>query len=147
MDGKFIISSFILPKFSSDHNPISLKFEVEEDLGPIPFRFSPLWITRDGFMELVVESWAQYVNGSPSFVREQKLKNTKHALKKWVKNSFNSPTTSRLENVIELSEIRLEMETSDITKPQLTFEHLAQIKTSLAFCQEEEYLHLKSRNL
>ena len=48
MDGKFIISSYILPKFSSYHHPIYLKFEMEEHLGTIPFRFSPLWIDRDG---------------------------------------------------------------------------------------------------
>ena len=58
MDGKFIISSFILPKFSSNHHPISLKFEVEEDLGPIPFHFSLVWMTIDGSMELVAETWA-----------------------------------------------------------------------------------------
>ena len=89
-------------------------------------------------MELVAETWGQYVNSSPSFAWEQNLKNTKYALKKWARNSFHSPTTSRLEKVLELSEIQLEMETGDITKPQLTLKHLTKIKTSLAFCQEEE---------
>ena len=51
-------------------------FEKEEDLGPISFCFSPLWIERDGFWEIVAQAWAQYVEGSPSFVWEQKLKNT-----------------------------------------------------------------------
>ena len=49
MDGKFIISTKILPKLTSDHHPISLMFEEEEDIGTIMFRFSPLWIERDGF--------------------------------------------------------------------------------------------------
>ena len=81
MDGKFIISPKILPKLTSDHHPISLMFEKEEDLGPIPSHFSPLWIKRDGVWETVAQAWAQYVEGSPSFVWEQKLKNTKYALK------------------------------------------------------------------
>ena len=42
LDGKSIISSKILPKLTSDHHPITLLFELEEELGPIPFRFSPL---------------------------------------------------------------------------------------------------------
>ena len=49
MEGKFIISTKILPKLTSDHHPISLMFEEEENLGPIPLCFSPLWIERDSF--------------------------------------------------------------------------------------------------
>ena len=45
-------------------------FEEQEDLGPIPFRFSPLWIERDSFWEIIAQEWAQYVEGSPSFVWE-----------------------------------------------------------------------------
>ena len=37
-----IISTSILPKLTSDHKPILLQLEDEEDLGPIPFRISPL---------------------------------------------------------------------------------------------------------
>ena len=37
-------SSKILPNCVSDHKPILLDLTVEENLGPIPFRFSPLWI-------------------------------------------------------------------------------------------------------
>ena len=70
MDGKFIISSKILPKLYYDHHPISLKFEREEDLGPIPFHFSPIWIERDGFLEIVAQAWDQYIEGSPSFIWE-----------------------------------------------------------------------------
>ena len=53
MDENFIITYKILTKLSSDHHPISLNFEKEEDLGPIPFRFSPLWIECDGFWDIV----------------------------------------------------------------------------------------------
>ena len=68
LDGKAIISSKNLPKISSDHHPISLLFENEDDLGPIPFWFSPLWTERDGFLETIQQAWSHYVEGSPSFV-------------------------------------------------------------------------------
>ena len=42
IDGKTTISTKILPKLTSDHHPISLLFEKEQDLGPISFRFNPL---------------------------------------------------------------------------------------------------------
>eukprot|EP00253_Pinus_taeda_P016420 PITA_16420 len=50
MNNKIINTKF-LPKLTSDHKPMQLLLEDEEDLGPLPFRFSPLWIERDGFME------------------------------------------------------------------------------------------------
>ena len=53
MDGKLIISSKVLPNLSSDHHPITLQFEKEEELDPIPFRFIPLWLERDGFMDTI----------------------------------------------------------------------------------------------
>jgi exonuclease III len=37
-----LISIAILPKLTSDHKPILLSIEEEENLGPISFRFSPL---------------------------------------------------------------------------------------------------------
>ena len=56
MEGKILISSKILPKLTSDHHPISFLFEEEEYLGSIPFRFSPLWIERDGFSKTMTQS-------------------------------------------------------------------------------------------
>jgi exonuclease III len=59
MMNKKIITTKILPKLTSDHKPIQLLVEEEEDLGPIPFRFSPLWIERVDFFETVKSAWAK----------------------------------------------------------------------------------------
>ena len=144
MDGKFIITIKILPKLSLDHHPISLNFEKEYDLAPIPFRFSPLWIERDGFQDIVSQAWSQYVFGSPCSIWEHKLKNTKFDLKNWVKKPLNIPTISRKERVLELSEVQLGMEEREITKSQLALEQFALTKTTQSFHQEEEYVRLKS---
>ena len=58
LDGKVLISTQIFPNLTSDHHLISLLLEEEENLGPIPFRFSPLWIERDGFWETMSQAWA-----------------------------------------------------------------------------------------
>eukprot|EP00253_Pinus_taeda_P013868 PITA_13868 len=69
LDRFFIQSSFlllgieprmhILPNNISDHKPIKLELLAHLDLGPIPFRFSPLWIKELGFMQIVKDSWNQ----------------------------------------------------------------------------------------
>jgi hypothetical protein len=87
-----LISSNILPKLTFDHKPILLNLEEEENMGPIPFYFSPLWIYKEGFLEIVHSSWSSLVTGSPRFVWEKRLKETKHALKAWVKKPINTVT-------------------------------------------------------
>ena len=99
LDRFFVQSSFlllgldasmqILPCSISDHNPIKLDLRAHPDLGPIPFRFSPLWVKEANFMQIVKESWSQPVNGSPFFVWEEKLRRTKVALKCWAKTLPN----------------------------------------------------------
>ena len=65
-----IISSKIPTKLTSDHKPILLNLEEEENMGPIPFRFNPLWIEKKGFLETVYSSWSSPTSGSPTFVWE-----------------------------------------------------------------------------
>ena len=80
LSNKKVISSSILPKITFDHNTILLHIEDEEDLGPIPFRFIPLWKVSDGFLSTVKMAWDLLVVGSSNFVWEKKLKNNKVAL-------------------------------------------------------------------
>ena len=86
------ITTKILRKLSSDHKPIQLHLEDEDDLGPLPFRFSPLWIERDGFLETVKAAWAKSFSGSSSYVWEKKLKAIKQALKDWIKKPASTPS-------------------------------------------------------
>ena len=58
MDGNVLISSIFFLKLMSDHHPISLLMEEEENLGPIPFRFNPLWIEREGFWDIISQVWS-----------------------------------------------------------------------------------------
>ena len=44
-----VITSKNLPKLTSHHKPILLQLEEEETMGPIPFRYSPLWNDKEGF--------------------------------------------------------------------------------------------------
>ena len=75
-----VITSKNLPKLTSDHKSILLQLEEEENMGPIPFRYKPLWIDKEGFKETINSSWSTSVRGPPFFVWEKKLKATKVAL-------------------------------------------------------------------
>eukprot|EP00253_Pinus_taeda_P028388 PITA_28388 len=147
MMSKKIINPKILPKLTSDHKPVQLLLEDEEDLGPIPFRFSPLWIEREGFTEIVKAAWAKSFSGSSSYVWEQKLKATKQALKEWIKKPVPTPTSQRKEAVQTLQSLQTDMESKDITVDLLEKEIKAQRSTYRSFRMEEEYWRLKSRSL
>jgi hypothetical protein len=124
-----------------------LNLEEEENTGPIPFRFIPLWIEKNGFIEKVHLAWSSPTSGSPRFVWEKKLKATKQALKTWVKNPMNTPLGHRQETIQQLADLQVEMETKDIFSSDLEKEQAAQSKTFCVFRQEEEYWRLKSRSL
>eukprot|EP00253_Pinus_taeda_P028094 PITA_28094 len=144
---KKIIITKILAKLASDHKPIQLLLEDEKDLGPIPFRFSPLWIEKEGFEETIKAAWGKPVLGSPSYVWEQKLKATKLALKNWVKKTVHPPTEQRKESVQAIQNLQTEMENIDITADLLEKETKAQCSAHHTFRKEEEYWRLKSRSL
>jgi hypothetical protein len=108
-------------------------------MGPIPFRFSPLWIEKKAFLETVHSTWSSPISWSPSFVWDQKLKATKHALQAWVKNTMNTPLRNIQETVQQLSDLQVEMEIKDIFNSDLEKEQAAQRKTFCAFRHEEEY--------
>eukprot|EP00253_Pinus_taeda_P027195 PITA_27195 len=144
---KKIITTRILPKLSSDHKPIQLCLEDEEDSGPILFRFSPQWIEREGFLDTVKASWNIPISGSASFVWEQKLKHTKIALKAWIKKPAINPTSLRIDAVQALHSLQNDMESENINAYHLDKEIKAQRAAHQSFRTEEEYWRLKSRSL
>jgi exonuclease III len=89
-------NSAILPHSTSDHKPIRLEIKKDNFKGPIPFRFSPLWIKDKGFADIVTKVWASTVQGSASYIWEEKIKRLKYALKTWAKTQ-PSPAEERLE--------------------------------------------------
>lgn len=85
-------------------------------------------------MDTVTLTWSQPFEGSPYFIWEQKLKNTKFALKSWAKKkSLSTPMSTRQKVVQTLAEIQLGMEGTEITKSQLLLEQNAQLNYFLSF--------------
>lgn len=81
-----------------------MSIEKEENLGPIPFRFNPLWMEDPKFFSLVSRSLSQWIIGSPVHIWVQKLKITKVALRLWATESSHSPTVEVEDNQRQLSD-------------------------------------------
>ena len=91
-------------------------------------------------MSIISKALGLLVFGSPNYVWERKLKNTKVALKNWVKISHKNPVSERKEAMENLENIQMEMEDSEITPALLEKEQQAQFNSFRAFKREEEYL-------
>jgi ribonuclease HI/exonuclease III len=139
-------SMHILPCSVSDHKPIKLEFLAQQNLGPIPFRFSPLWVKEPDFMKKVKESWREPVKGSPFFIWEEKLRRVKVVLKSWAKTLPN-PASERKQAQASLELHQLQTESAEITKEILDREAELQQKYHKACLSEEEYWRQKSRSI
>ena len=95
------LSSKILPFVGSYHKPILLEMVKDKNLGPIPFKFNPMWATQPEFLKIVADSWSPPVTGSPFFIWEEKLRRLKKALNTWAK-SIPSPNYKKSQAALTL---------------------------------------------
>jgi ribonuclease HI/exonuclease III len=139
-------SSKFLPHYTSDHKPIALSIRPCASLGPIPFKFSPLWPAQKDFVILVQRSWETPVNGSPFFVWEEKLRRLKASLKLWAKQQA-SPLEERRRAQDKLELHQQVMEAVPITQSLLKQEAENQSNLHKTCRVEEVYWRMKSRAL
>eukprot|EP00253_Pinus_taeda_P024611 PITA_24611 len=96
-----LLSSFvachtkILSSTASDHFPILLTMESHLHLGPIPFRYNPLWRNNSSAKAIIEATWKQHIEGSPSHIWETKIRSL--WLKEGDKNTayFHKQATAR----------------------------------------------------
>eukprot|EP00253_Pinus_taeda_P035966 PITA_35966 len=139
-------SSKILPTNTSDHKPIILELSSDENLGPIPFRFSTLWLQHEGFQEMVSDAWNRSVQGSPFYVWEEKMRGLKRKLKEWAR-TLKYPFFKRKVALESLAAHQLSMENCIVTQDLLQREVDLQKDFHKASREEEELWRQKSRAL
>lgn len=86
------LSSFSLsvvmahPRELSDHSPITL-ISATADFGPIPFKNFNSWLLREGFDQVVIDSWNNFRGyGTPDAYLAAKLRFLKESIKKWIRD-------------------------------------------------------------
>lgn len=85
----------VLSSSASDHYPITLTLEFQCPLGPIPFKYSPLWNEIPTVREIVQRMWIQHVEGSPGFIWETKQRKVKQVVKEWARVSYKEPEEAK----------------------------------------------------
>ena len=103
-----------------------------------------MWAKRDDFLQIVAESWAHPVTGSPFFVWEEKLRRLKKTLKCWSK-ALPNPNSAKIQAVHELETHQVAMEDKDVTQNDIQKETSLQMNLHKACREEAEWWRLKSR--
>jgi hypothetical protein len=57
-------TSYYLPRVFFDHSPIILDFGLAHISLPFHFKFDIVWVSHEGFYELVVRWWTQHYLGT-----------------------------------------------------------------------------------
>ena len=65
--------SRLLTSYVYDHKLIIFSLEPIGNLGPQPFKFSPVWLSEPEFHELISQARGNYFHGSPTYIWEQKF--------------------------------------------------------------------------
>ena len=105
----------ILPYLASDHYPISIVLEAHCPLGPLPFKYNSLWRSNPIVDQIVKTTWQHHIEGSLGLIWECKLKNTKNALKKWVKQHYKEPENVKAELKNKLKENHRKIEENGLS--------------------------------
>jgi len=53
-------------------------------MGTISFHFNPRWEEDPSLSSLILGAWKNWIQGSPIFIWEHKLKSTKKEIRDWV---------------------------------------------------------------
>eukprot|EP00253_Pinus_taeda_P003424 PITA_03424 len=148
-----LLSSFaaghtkILNATASDHFPILLTLDPHSQLGPIPFRYNPLWRNNAEAEAIIEATWKHHVEGSPSHIWETKIRSTRKALKDWAKASYQEPKKIKKKIQQDLEEIQKQIEDQGLTHQLKNKEWETQGQLMHIKRAEEIKWRIKSRQL
>lgn len=142
-----VVHASILSFVISNHFPTVLVFESQRPLGPIPFKYSPLWNHSSAAKTLVQQTWCQHIEGSSSYIWESKLRNVRHALKNWEKLQYKEPEAKKLEVKAKIENLHHAIENQDYTQARKNQEEDFYSQLYSIRREEEEKWCIKSRQV
>ncbi|KAH0761343.1 hypothetical protein KY290_017416 [Solanum tuberosum] len=103
-----------LVRRGSDHAPLHVVCNSEEEINIKPFKFLNFWSKHPNFTKVVEDNWKIDFMGSPFVEFQVKMKKVKGALAKWSKETFGNifQQIATLEDAIRVKEIQLELNPS-----------------------------------
>eukprot|EP00253_Pinus_taeda_P025196 PITA_25196 len=132
---------------ASDHFPILLTMDSQSHLGPIPFRYNPLWRNNAEAEAIIETTWKQHVEGSPSHIWETKIRNIRKALKEWAKASYQEPEKIKKKVQQDLEKVQKQIEDQGLTHQLKNKEWEIQGQRMHIKREEETKWRFKSRQL
>ena len=137
----------IVHKSASDHKPVVLTMGKLENQGPLPFKYNPIWDSKEDFGKLIKDSWKKSVTGSPQYVWETKLKNLRMHLKNWARENYLQDKARKVELQKKMDNLCKEKENKEESKKDQIQEKEIYMEIYKQNRQQEEESRLKSRCL
>ncbi|XP_041016129.1 uncharacterized protein LOC121258650 [Juglans microcarpa x Juglans regia] len=117
-----------LPRTSSNHTPMVIELKPNESrYGPSSFTFQQMWMSHDGFRDMVKEVWQEQHTEAGLLCLTRKQKRLKVALKEW-----NTRVFRRTEHQIKSLELTIER-----LEHQLQQQFFEEVKAKLLVAREE----------
>lgn len=139
--------TFIHPLTASDHYPTSRVLETRFPLGPLPFKYSPLWNENVAAKELIQHTWHQNIEGSPGYIWESKIKRVKYTLKDWAKICYKEPEKEKRETKAKLKNLHSTIEKRRFQQEDKSHEDKLYGQIYHINREEEQKWRIKSRQL
>jgi len=137
----------IMPRVTSDHNPILLECGDWEKRNSY-FKFENWWLKVEGFNELVQEWWNGFtVVGCPDYKLCTKLKLLKQKLKDWSRNTFSEMTNRKNNLLEELVVLDRAQEDRELSEEELMVRATILVELEVLANHDEERWRQKSRAL
>ncbi|XP_026449841.1 uncharacterized protein LOC113349978 [Papaver somniferum] len=127
-----------IPRDSSDHCPMHIGFNYEDNCMPRPFHFMAMWIEDPTYRDIIFNSWSVNVLGSPAYKLKVKLLSTKKGLRDWNKSSSGNIQTN-------ISTIRKELTDIQVSNPTDTI-NTSRLKARLEYLYNLEELYWKDKS-
>ena len=131
------VSVSTLVKQRSDHNPLLLELQMNEESHPHQFKFLKMWTLHEGCRDVVASCWNERYVGCAMFVLSQKLKSLKSKLKSWNKEVFGNVHGLVKDAETHLLNIQNQIDTSGHSDNLLEQQKLAQLNLDTALAKEE----------
>ncbi|WMV41297.1 hypothetical protein MTR67_034682 [Solanum verrucosum] len=106
----------------SDHAPLHMICNSEEEPAIRPFRFLNFWSKHKQFKKIVVDNWRVDFTGTSFIEFHVKIKKVKKALAEWSKDVFGNifQQIATIEDVIKVKEAQLEIQPSESNRTELS---------------------------
>ena len=128
---------------NSDHSPILLDINFEDEKITPPFRFKAMWTKHETSREVEDKDWQLQVGGSQGFKLARKQTNTKNEMKKWNKEHFGNLR----ERIKELEKKIEEVQGAEPTQENLELEAALSLELDDRLAKESLKWHQKSREI